>query len=126
MCVSDEFEGDKAEFFINKSGINTCRERISLEAGRRTKILVKHELRDDMDSLIQLEDLLDPKMSSALLDMSRLDINARRKNDNFTVMLKRKLRLELWFDDLICSFANEVWIISGTTACRAGLTAKVL
>ena len=102
VCVSDEFEGDKTEFFINKSGINTCRERVSFEAGRRTKILVKHELRDDMDSLIQLEDLLDPKMSSALLDMSRLNVNARRKNDDFTVMLKRKLRLELWFDDMIC------------------------
>ena len=34
--------------------------------------------------------------------MSRLDINNRRKNDDFTVMLKRKLRLELWFDDMIC------------------------
>ena len=102
ICVSDEFDGDKNDFFINKSGINTCRERISKEAGRRTKLLVKREFRDDMDSLIQLEDLLDPKMSMSLLDMSRLNANNRRGNNDFTTMLKRKLRLELWFDDMIC------------------------
>ena len=47
-------------------------------------------------SLKQLEDLLDPKVSYSLVDMCRLDEENRRKNTDINVMLKHKLRLELW------------------------------
>ena len=130
VCVSDEFEGDKNEFFLNKSGINTCRERISKEAGLRTKIILKREFRDDMDSLIQLEDLLDPKMSMSLLDMTRLDANNRRKNDDFTTMLKRKLRLELWMEDMICYCKKRMdkfgdHVLSCRSHCKIAMSGKV-
>lgn len=95
ICVSEQVE-NKVEFFLTKSSINTCRERIRMAAASRTKIILEFELKDDKASLDQLEDLLEPKMSAALLDMGRLNPTHRRKNEDFTTMLKRKLRLELW------------------------------
>ena len=67
-----------------------------MRAASRIKRLIEYELQDDEDSLNQLEDLLDYRMSYSLLDMCRLRISNRRKNEDFTTMLKRKLRLELW------------------------------
>jgi hypothetical protein len=63
---------DVEEFFLNKSSLNTCRERVKIEAASRTKTLLEHTLKDYKDSHDQLEDLLDPKLAYSLLDMSRL------------------------------------------------------
>ncbi len=46
ICVSDQVD-DKFNFFISKSSINTCRERISYDAGRRQKAVIDYEFRDD-------------------------------------------------------------------------------
>ena len=95
ICVSEQVD-DPLHFFMTKSSINTCRERLRLAAGQLIHDIVELELEDDDAALEQLEDLLEPTMSSALLDMSRLRPCNRRKNEDFTLMLKRKLRLELW------------------------------
>ena len=86
MCVED-INADKVETFLSSSSLNTCRERISKEAAERTKQLIELEWQDDPDSLHQLEDLLEPRHSYALVDMSRLEPKNRQKNEQFGVML---------------------------------------
>ena len=98
ICVSEQME-NSFDFFLYKSSLNTCRERIRLASSKRTKIMLEHEWSSDSDALGQMEDLLDPKMAACLLDMSRLCEDHRRRNDDFVIMLKRKLRLPLWFED---------------------------
>ena len=108
-CVSEQV-ADRVEFFLHKSSINTCRERLRIAAASLTTPLLEYELRDDKASLDQLEDLLEPKMSASLLDMGRLNPAHRRQNDDFTTMLKRKLRLELWPECLapICACGKRM------------------
>ena len=81
-----------------------------MNAASRTKLLVEFELRDDQPALDQLEDLLEPKMSASLLDMGQLNPKHRQKNEDFTTMLKRKLRLELWPECLspICACGQRM------------------
>ena len=95
LCVSDKIE-KRDNFFILKSSNNKCKDRIRTEAASRSKVLLNHTLRDDLPSLSQIEDILCPRMSASLLDMSRLQPSGRRHNEDFKVMLKRKLRLPLW------------------------------
>ena len=95
VCVED-INADKVETFLSSSSLNTCRERISKEAAERTKQLIELEWQDDPGSLHQLQDLLEPRHSYALVDMSRLQPKNRQKNEQFGVMLQRKLRLALW------------------------------
>ena len=89
---------DRDSFFLLKSSTNRCKEEIRKVASERIKILLNIVLHanNDKATLSQLEDLLEPRMSASLTDMSRLDPKNRRPNEEFTVMLKRKLRLPLW------------------------------
>ena len=61
------------------------------KAAKRTHKLAEYVSQDGLNSLIQLEDLLDPKLSYSLVEMSRLLPENRQKNEDFTTMLKRKL-----------------------------------
>ena len=61
-----------------------------------THTLIELEWQDDSNLLHQLEDLFEPCYSYALVDMSRLEPKNRQKNEQFGVMLRRKLRLVLW------------------------------
>jgi len=65
---------DSANFFLTKSSINKCRECLHSMAADRMKEILEYELCRNCDSIDQLEDLLDNKMSYALLDMSHLPI----------------------------------------------------
>ena len=94
ICVSELVDDDPVQYFIHKSSLNTCRERIKLKAASKIKRLLKYILRDDEASLDQLEDILEYKMSYSLLDLPRRI--SQRSNQDFSLMLKRKLRLELW------------------------------
>ncbi len=92
-CVSSEVQ-DKYSFFINHSSMNTCRERIKSSVSKR--IIKDLESLADEGTKGMLEDVLDRKMSMAMIDMSRIPLRNRLKNDLFTILLKRKLRLDLW------------------------------
>lgn len=109
ICVSEQVD-DRIGFFLSKSSTNTCRERLRLAAASRIKIILESVLEDDMPSLIQLEDILEPKTSYSLLDIGRTLIKNRRPNDDFTTMLKRKLRLELWPECLapVCACGQKM------------------
>jgi hypothetical protein len=123
---------DKMDFFIYQSSLNTCRERIKMAAATRKKIMVEKELENDKASLDQLEDILEHKLSYSLVEMSRLQPNSRRKNEDFTIMLKRKLRLKLWPNDpqRIC-FCGKVMdefgdhVLSCTRHCKTALSNKI-
>ena len=78
----------KLDHFLTKSSMNTCRERLKLAGAARTKLQLETVLQTDKDSLDQLEDLLDHKLSYSLVDMSRLLPSNRRPNQDFSVMLK--------------------------------------
>ena len=95
ICVND-IDANKVDTFLSSSSINTCRERICKEAAEQTKQVIERAWQDDPDSLHHLEDLLEPRHSFALVDMSRLLPKNRLKNEHFGVMLRRKLRLALW------------------------------
>ena len=110
LCVSDKIE-KRDNFFILKSSNNKCKDRIRTEAASRSKVLLNHTLRDDLPSLSQIEDILCPRMSASLLDMSRLQPSGRRHNEDFKVMLKRKLRLPLWPKEMCkCKFVATIHI----------------
>ena len=95
ICVSEQVD-DPYDFFIHKAGLNTCRDRLRTAAADSLKHCVEHQFRDDKASLGQLEDMLTPRMSAALVDCPRIVPTNRRKNEEWGVMLKRKLRLPLW------------------------------
>ena len=97
MCVS-EVVPDRDTFFLLKSSVNRRKEEISSTASRQLKTMTAQIflVDNDVQSLSQMEDLLEPRMASSLVDMSRLEPKNRRQNGEFTVMLKRKLRLPLW------------------------------
>ena len=94
ICVSELVDDDPVQYFIHKSSLNTCRERTKSKAASRIKRLLEYILQNDKPSLDQLEDILEFKMSYSLLDLPRQ--LSQRKNEDFSLMLKRKLRLELW------------------------------
>ena len=71
VCVSNLIE-DSVNHFLDKSSLNTCRERLRNMTVDRTREILDWELRRDRDSHAQLVDLLDNKLSYTLLDMSRL------------------------------------------------------
>ena len=72
--------------------------KIITTAAKRPKMMVSHVLqaKNDIPTLSQLNNLLEPKMSAALTNMSRIEPKNRRLNEDFSVMLKHKLRLSLW------------------------------
>lgn len=87
VCVQD-ITADKVETFLSTSSLNTCRECINKEVADRTKqLLLELEWQNDPDSLHQLEDLLEPRHSYALVDMTRLKPKNRQKNEQFGVVL---------------------------------------
>ena len=83
---------DQDKIFTLRLPVNRCRDEIRTVASRCIKIVVLYVLRanQDIPSLYQLDDLLEPRMSASLTDMSRLDPKHCRLNKEFTVMLKRK------------------------------------
>ena len=128
----EDINPDKVETFLSSSSLNTCRERISKEAAERTKQLIELEWQwqDDPDSLHQLEDLLEPRHSYALVDMSRLQPKNKKKNEQFGVMLRRKLRLALWPGERLpicfCVQSMNPWITLEITFSLVVHTAKQL
>ena len=88
---------DHDRFFLLHSSINRCKEEIRTVASKRIKILVVYALqfKQDFPAMSRLEDLLEPRMSASLTDMSRLDPENRKLNEEFTVMRKRKLGVPL-------------------------------
>ena len=57
--------GSKCSCFIPVPTKNHRSILVKVKSTKCTKILVEHKLRNDQDSLDQLEDLLDPKLSDA-------------------------------------------------------------
>ena len=109
VCVSDRLEQDQFDFFLKKSSLTTCRDRIRLRAARRARHTIEHLWARDAPSLAQLGDLLDPKMAASLMDLSRTTVSNRRRDDDFRCMLKRKLRLPLWNDlETVTCFCGKV------------------
>ena len=92
-CVSARVP-DHFGFFLHRSGLNTCRERIKKAAASTNRALIENLL--DPRSQNMIDEILDPKMGMALVDMSRIPHENRMKNDRFAINLKRKLRLDLW------------------------------
>ena len=78
---------DRLKFLLTKSSSNTYKERIRMHTAQHLESLIQLDRKDDPDALDQLADMLDPKMSYSLLDMSRLTIENRRKTEEFTIML---------------------------------------
>ena len=79
--------------------LNTCRERINNATTKSTLRLLRTALADDQSALNQLDDILCPHMSTSLVDMPRSNPANRRRNEDFSLMIKRKLRLPLWGTD---------------------------
>ena len=132
ICVRDSEINDKIQYFISKSSINGCRERIKSTASTRLKSMIYHSLRNDKDSLDQIEDILERKMSYSLVDMSRLNPKNRRKNEDFSIMLKRKLRLKLWphAEQCICFCGKAMdaygdHVLSCRSHCKTPLHNKI-
>ena len=97
ICVSKQVP-DRDSFLLLRSSTNKLKEQIKSVASKQLKVLLGLVLESnrDMETLSQLEDLLEPRMSAPLTEMSRLNPNNHRPNKDFTVMLKCKLRLPLW------------------------------
>ena len=98
ICVQDESCSDPTNFFMSSASFNTCKERIKKVAADRNVEIVadiweKHEM---ISSLGQVQDLLNPSVSEAVIDMSRLEPTNRMKNEHFGIMIRRKLRLPSW------------------------------
>ena len=92
ICASEQVSG-RDSFFLLRSSTNKCKEQIRSVASKRLKVLLclVLEYNKDVETLSQLEDLLEPRMSASLIEMTRLDPKNCRPNKEFTVMLKRKL-----------------------------------
>ena len=130
VCVRDD-SVDKQVTFMHDSSINMCRERINHAAANHTKQVVEHEWRDDQDSLDQLEDLLEPRHSKALMDMSRLNPKNRQSNEKFGISLRRKLRLSLWpgEDKPVCCCGKSMdqfgdHLLSCRSHCKTAMSDK--
>ena len=95
ICVQDN-SVDSFDTFMSTTSVDICHERIRAAAADRHKQLIEQEWEDKPESLHQLEDILEPRHSFALVDMSRLKPKNRQKNEHFGIMLCRKLRLALW------------------------------
>ena len=97
ICVQNN-TGNNTDFFIRESSINTCRERIKEIIGKRARKFVIRIFEDSKDyqSISNIDDILDNKLGQGLLDMSRIPEENRLDNKIFSVMLKRKLRLNLY------------------------------
>ena len=87
ICVSESVP-NKRDFFLNRSSVNTCRERIKAEVGNKTRRYIKiaWELNKDKSSLDNFTDILHPNLAQGLLDMPRLDENNRLDNQIFSIM----------------------------------------
>ena len=116
ICVSD-LVPNKRDFFLNKSSVNTCRERIKEAVGNKTRSYIKiaWELNKDKPSLDNFTDILHPNLAQGLLDMPRLDNNNRLDNQIFSTILKRKLRIPLYQtnDQLICPRCKQHFDVYG-------------
>ena len=98
ICVSERMP-NQDDFFLFRSSLNTCRERINNATTKTTLRLLRTALADDQSALNQLDDILCPHMSTSLVDMPRSNPANRRRNEDFSLMIKRKLRLPLWGTD---------------------------
>jgi hypothetical protein len=128
ICTSQRLGQDRYNFFLLNSSMNTCRERINLDlAGRLRSDL---ESLADTTTLSMLDDILDPKMSMALFEMSRIPLRNRIRSDIFTLLIKRKLRLNLWptpppGQDLICSLCKCIIDCKGDHCFACGSMNKI-
>ena len=97
ICVQNN-TGNNTDFFIKESSINTCRTRIKEIIGQRARKFVIRLFQDseDYQSISNIDDILDNKLGQGLLDMSRIPEENRLENTIFSIMLKRKLRLNLY------------------------------
>ena len=70
---------------------------------KQLKVLVSRVLQvsKDFPALSQLDDLLEPQLPVSLMDMNRISLKNSRPNEEFTVMLKHKLRLPIWVSTML-------------------------
>ena len=129
ICVRDEKTTDPTTFFMSSASFNTCRERIKAVAASRAIADITRLWKDDHTSLGQLEDLLNPCVSQAMVDMSRLKPANRMKSEHFSIMLRRKLRLPLWPDIgsrfCFCGKDMDVYgdhVLSCTRHCKTAMS----
>ena len=102
MCPLTDPTSRQIKFFLHNSSLNTCRDRISDTYSRFTRAKVEHDLRDEPISLMQLDDILDHKMSHAIIDLPRSDPANRMPNSNLTILLNRKLCVKLFPGTHLC------------------------
>lgn len=116
ICVSDQVN-NRRDFFINRSSINTCRDRIKEEVGIKTREYIQYswKLLKQRSSLANFTDILHPNLAQGLLDLPRINEKNRIDNQTFTIMLKRKLRIPLYHSDtnLICPKCKKPFDIFG-------------
>src|SRR6056300_894410 len=112
------------DFFLHKASLNNCRERIKASAAVSNRHIIESLL--DPVSQNMIDEILDPKMGMALVDMSRIPVTNRLKNDIFDINLKRKLRLDLWpgSGELKCPKCKEAFDRKGDHLFRCVFNKK--
>ena len=81
---------NKMTHFLHKSSPNTCKEQIKDKASSRITTFLLHNTKDFLTKKKLLE-ILQPRPSKSLIEMSRAEPSHRQKNQNFHINLKRKL-----------------------------------
>ena len=71
LCTSELLQG-RVQFFLHKPSLNKCKDNVQTESARTTLLIIAHLMKEDKDSLSQLEGVLMPDPS--LLNMSRLHV----------------------------------------------------
>ncbi len=95
VCVKDPDSACPTTHFIYRSSPKTCKERLKDEAASRVRSWLQRNLKCKITKA-KLDDLLQPSTAKSLTEMPRSEPSNRQKNKNFTINLKRKLRLYLW------------------------------
>ena len=104
--------------FLHKSSPNTCKEQIKDKPANRITTFLLHSTKDFLTKKKLLE-ILQPRTSKSLIEMSRAEPSHRQKNQNFDINLKRKLRLELWPEDdaVTCAYGQRMDIFGDHAFC---------
>ena len=92
ICVKEQVS-DQGSFFILRSSTNRCKDQIKSVMSKRLKVLLCLVLQsnEDVATLSLLEDLLEPRMSVSLTEMSSLDPKNCRPNEKVMVLLTASL-----------------------------------
>ena len=85
-------EDDNTNFFLYNSSLNTCRKQIKERYSQFTKSYIVKTfkyLNNDV-YLFQLDDILDKKISLALVELPQILPSNRLPNANFLVLIKKE------------------------------------